>query len=105
MPPYRITQRGIQFILNKIVRQTRHGCHNQHQNKTEPKRAIAINLKLHAIVMSLGEEIEHEFRVKDEVEDEVEQDASPDEKVIYPRPVLREKRDLKNTINKCLRKI
>ena len=103
LSPHRVAQRGIKFILNKIVRQTRHGCHDQHQKQTEPKRAIAINLKLHAVVMSLREEIEHEFRVKDEVEDEVKQDASPDEKVIDPRPVLREKGDLKNTINKCLK--
>ena len=53
--------------------------------------------------MALGEEIEHEFGVKDEVEDEVKQDASPDEKVIDPRPVLREKGDLKKTMNKCLK--
>ena len=50
--------------------------------------------------MALGDEIEHEFRVKDEVENEVKHDASPDEKVIDPRPVLREKGDLKKTKKK-----
>jgi len=44
--------------------------------------------------MSLGKNIEHEFRVKGEVKDKIEQNASPDEKVIDPRPILREERDL-----------
>ena len=47
--------------------------------------------------MILRNKVEHELRVESEVEQEVKHDASPDEKMINPRPVLREKRDLTRT--------
>lgn len=94
LSPHCVTKWRKQFVLNEVVWQTRHDCYSQDQKQTEPERAISINLKLHAVVMSLGKEIEDKLCVEDEVEDEVKQDASPDEKVIYPRPVLRQKWDL-----------
>ena len=47
--------------------------------------------------MALRKDVEHELGVKCEVEHKVKDDASPDEKVIYPRPVLCYKRDLART--------
>lgn len=49
--------------------------------------------------MILRKEVEHELRVESKVEHEVKHDASPNEKVINPRPILREKRDLTRTKN------
>lgn len=102
LSPHCVTKWRKQFVLNEVVWQTRHDCYSQDQKQTEPERAISINLKLHAVVMSLGKEIEDKLCVEDEVEDEVKQDASPDEKVIYPRPVLRQKWDLTNTMKQKL---
>lgn len=97
-----VTERWMQFVFNEVVRQARRDCYSQHEKQAEPKLAIAINLELHAVVVSLREEIEHELRVKGEVEDEIEQDAPPDKEVVDPRPILREERDLTSTRKQAL---
>lgn len=53
--------------------------------------------------MALRKEVEHELGVKCEVEHKVKDDAAPNEKVINPRPVLREKRDLTRTIRMVIK--
>ena len=55
-----------------MIGQTRCGSYHQDQQQGEPKRAIAVNLKLHAIVVPLWDYIEHEFRVKGKVKYEIE---------------------------------
>lgn len=55
-----------------MIGQTRRGSYHQDQQQAEPKRAIAVNLKLHAVVVSLWDYIEHEFRVKGEIKYEIE---------------------------------
>lgn len=95
-----VTEWWIQFIFNKVVRQTWCNTHDKNEKQAKPEGAIAVNLELHAVVMILRKEVEHELRVKSKVEYEVKDDASPNEKVINPRPILSEKRDLKWTTKK-----
>ena len=61
----------VEFILNEVVGQTRRNWHGKNEKQAEPESSIAVNLELHAIVMVLREEVEHELRVKYEVEREV----------------------------------
>lgn len=91
---YSVAKCRIEFIFNEVVRQTRCNCHHKNKEQAKPEGAITVNLKLHAEVVILGKDVKHEFRVKSKVEHKVKYDASPNEKVIDPRPILREKRDL-----------
>ena len=103
LSPYSVAEWWIQFIFNKVVGQTRSNCHDKNEKQAEPERSIAVHLELHAIVVALRKEVEHELGVKCEVEHKVKDDTSPNEKVINPRPVLREKRDLTRTTRTLLK--
>jgi len=103
LSPYSVAEWWIQFIFNKVVGQTRCNCHDKNKKQAEPERSIAVNLELHTIVVALRKEVEHELGVKCEVEHKVKDDAAPNEKVINPRPVLREKRDLTKTIRMVIK--
>ena len=94
LSPNSVTKCRVQFVMKEVVGQPSYDSYNQHQQQAKPKCSISIHFELHSVVVSLRKDMEHEFRIKDEVKHKVEENASPYEKMIDSCPILREKRDL-----------